>query len=725
MKGQTGYERYYSALGLLRNGWVLPQGPVEKRGGFQYIADAQSSNAGDTRLFEFIASEDDAMIVEIDTSKIRFFKSGAQIMSGGSPYELSSWFSNSTELFEAHYTQEGNTLYIVHPNHYPRRLTRVADDDWQLTNIPTITEPYVEDYINPAASLTLSATTGHGVTATAGSSVFLAGEIGRFIRYNGGYGVITGYTSGTVVTISILSDFSTTSISSGDWELYGGRMLPGSTAFTLAGDPIFGATGTLTATTAVFRSGDVGKYIAIAGGVVRITDFTSSTVVSILLVTDLDNKTSTETWVLNKKAWVAAGDYPATVAFHESRLVLAGASDTSSNKNRIFASQSNDFTRFDQDADDNAGLSATLGGRANQIRWIESARTLQIGTVGDERDLYAANNGPLTPSTLASRTRTRWGSSKIKPVISNNEVIFSQRSRKNVRNTVFSFQEDTYNSEELSFHAQHISADKVKEMALQDDPRTVVWMPLDTGKLAGMSYKPEENILGWHLHHAEYTNGSTTYQAIVESVAVIPGSDGDEIWASIRYQTGASTYQKYIERINDDSRKAYLDSWVKFTAVSTSTTVTGLDHLEGMTVSVVNNGAVEPSKVVSSGSITLANAPAVDDVIYVGLPYTMTMEILEPEGGIGNGNSQGIQKRLAKCMVRVYDSGAFKINGTKVPFRDATMSMGSAPSHKTGDVNSDSGTTWDEKSKLKIESDLPLPLTVVMVAFHLDTSMKQ
>lgn len=70
------------------------------------------------------------------------------------------------------------------------------------------------------ATLTPGATTGTGVTFTAGSSVFTASMVGDEIRSGTAKATITGYTSGTQVTATITSAFSSTSaIASGSWSV--------------------------------------------------------------------------------------------------------------------------------------------------------------------------------------------------------------------------------------------------------------------------------------------------------------------------------------------------------------------------------------------------------------------------------------------------------------------------------------------------------------------------
>lgn len=70
------------------------------------------------------------------------------------------------------------------------------------------------------ATLTPSAVSGSGVTFTAGSSVFTAAMVGDQIRSGNSRALITGYTSGTVVTATITMNFASTDpIASGDWSV--------------------------------------------------------------------------------------------------------------------------------------------------------------------------------------------------------------------------------------------------------------------------------------------------------------------------------------------------------------------------------------------------------------------------------------------------------------------------------------------------------------------------
>jgi len=76
---------------------------------------------------------------------------------------------------------------------------------------------------NPAATLTLgSADPGTGIAVTASAGVFAAPDVGKSIgAVSGniaGFAIITGYTSATQVTVTIVNQFATTSVASG-WNL--------------------------------------------------------------------------------------------------------------------------------------------------------------------------------------------------------------------------------------------------------------------------------------------------------------------------------------------------------------------------------------------------------------------------------------------------------------------------------------------------------------------------
>lgn len=81
-------------------------------------------------------------------------------------------------------------------------------------------------------------------------------------------------------------------------------------------------------------------------------------------------------------------------------------------------------------------------------------------------------------------------------------------------------------------------------------------------------------------------------------------------------------------------------AWVSGGSIAKQvTTVSGLDHLEGETVTIYADGAEQGTATVSSGAITLLRAAS---VIVAGLPYTMTVRTLPPVGPDGEKDPRAI-----------------------------------------------------------------------------------
>jgi hypothetical protein len=110
----------------------------------------------------------------------------------------------------------------------------------------------------------------------------------------------------------------------------------------------------------------------------------------------------------------------------------------------------------------------------------------------------------------------------------------------------------------------------------------------------------------------------TVLSVRAESVAVIPSTSEDEVWVTVARVIGGNLV-RYIERMkprdwgDDMEDMFFIDSGLTYDSTST-TSISGLDHLEGETVSILGDGAVQPSKTVSSGAITLSEAASVVQV---------------------------------------------------------------------------------------------------------------
>ncbi len=125
--------RYYTALKTCRNFVVLPEGGVQNRSGLKFIT-GMKSNAVRGRLISFQFSTEQTYILEFGNLYIRFISMGGQVISGGVPYEIISPYTTA-QLQDLKFTQSADVLTIVHPDHPPRELSRLGPTNWTLTAI--------------------------------------------------------------------------------------------------------------------------------------------------------------------------------------------------------------------------------------------------------------------------------------------------------------------------------------------------------------------------------------------------------------------------------------------------------------------------------------------------------------------------------------------------------------------------------------------------------------
>ena len=141
--------------------------------------------------------------------------------------------------------------------------------------------------------------------------------------------------------------------------------------------------------------------------------------------------------------------------------------------------------------------------------------------------------------------------------------------------------------------------------------------------------------------------------------------------------------------------------------------ISGLNHLEGKTVSILADAAVHPQKVVSSGSITLDRASS---VVHVGLEYESDLQTL-PLALQVEAFGQGRVKNLNHVWLRVLESSGIFAGPSADKLIEAkqrtTEPYGAPPRLKTEDIKIMLTPTWQDTGQLFVRQTDPLPLTVV------------
>ena len=142
-------------------------------------------------------------------------------------------------------------------------------------------------------------------------------------------------------------------------------------------------------------------------------------------------------------------------------------------------------------------------------------------------------------------------------------------------------------------------------------------------------------------------------------------------------------------------------------------TVGGLTHLEGKTVSILADGAVQPQRIVSGGSVTIDRAAV---VIHVGLPYQSDLQTLPAVMSL-DGYGQGRYKNVNKAYIRVFKSSGIFIGPTADRLVEAkqrtTEPYGTPPSLKSDEIDVDLKPAWRAGGQVYLRQADPLPLSVV------------
>lgn len=662
LDGRIDIAKYANGCKTLENMLIEKHGPASRRGGFYFVNEVKDSTKR-TRILPFEFSVDQAYILEFGDQYIRFYKNYGEISSGafsevfsdafnkGSAYEIATPYLEA-ELFQIVTTQSADILYIAHPNHAPRKLSRTGDVNWTLTEIDFLDGPF--DATNSSTTtLALSATTG-SVTVTASVDVFVSTDVGRYIRWRDPASdwtwlEITAYSSATSVTATIRGPNASATTATANWRL--------------------------------------GSFSGTTG-------------------------------------------YPAVVTFFEQRLVWAATPDRTQS---LFFSVSADYenhapTDSDGTVLDDSGFTYTIAtDQVNAIRWMRAGKVLSLGTAGGEFIVSQGdNNSPISPTNTRVVRQTTFGSAQVTPPQVGNSVLFLQRASRKVREYVYQFETDAYTAPDLAILAEHITEGGITDMAYQQEPYSIVWMVRSDGVMLGMTYERSQDVIGWHRHIIGGTN------AKVESVAVIPAENGtrDDLYAIVQ-RTINGTSKRFIEFLTPglaegettSTNATFLDSMLTYDS-SATTTISGLDHLEGETVSVLADGATHPDCTVSSGAITLARS---SNVVHVGLPYTSTLQTMRIEAGASDGVAQGKKKRISRINYRFYRTLGVKQGPTVaradiIPFRSSADEMDSPVALFTGDKEVEFPRTWDKDGFVYIIQDQPLPLTVVAIMPELNTT---
>ena len=718
MEGRTDFQKYFSAGTIIENFVVQPHGPVSRRPGSYFVSEVKNS-ADETRLIPFSFSTTQTYILEFGNLYIRFYKDQGQILDTGSPYEIVSPYSSS-ELIDIKFAQSADIMYLCHPSHPTRKLSRTGHTAWTIVNVEFKDGPFLDENFT-TTSMTASAITGtvtitaSAVTGINDGSGFVSTDVGRLIQVgqNNGNAKITVINSTTQVTAIVSDSQPLATTTPGK---LGKDISASDTTIPVDGADSFPTSGTVIIEDEyITYSGKTGEDLT---GATRATSGTAA--VAHKIGTSVYNNaiTSTKEWSLGYFSDTTS--YPKTVSFFEQRLVFAGSVTS---PQTIWFSKSGDYENFSAGiVDDDAMIYTLASNQVNAIQSIKSTRTLIVMTTGGEFTVSSGTGtDAVTPTNVNIRKQSTYGSAGVDAISIGNATVFLQRAKRKLRELAYNFDSDSYVAPDLCILAEHISYSGIKYMDYQQEPFSIVWCVREDGKLIGLTYNRLQDVVAWHGHSLGGTN------AKVKSIAVID-NDGteDEVWLIVERTINGST-KKYIEYLtpydfnSDLETFHYLDSGLSYSGAST-VNISGLGHLEGETVSIIVNGATHPDKVVSSGAITLDRTAT---KVKVGLGYASTLQTMRLDQGY-KGTDQTKTKRIYDVAIRFYETVGAKVgpnetNLEEIPFRDSSASMSAAVPLYSGDKEIEFPSDYGTDGFVLVKQEQALPMTILAIYPRLET----
>lgn len=445
----------------------------------------------------------------------------------------------------------------------------------------------------------------------------------------------------------------------------------------------------------------------------------------------VDQNFEADTSITPKEDWnpFADGNNPATVAFHQQRMVLGGTRD---NPASFYMSRTGDYENFRKSRplqDDDPIEYMLASGSIDEIKWIASFGELLIGTSGAEYKA-SSSGAAVTPNDVQITVESYWGSAGIQPMIIGNSVMHCQRSGSHVRDLYYSWENDGYAGNDLSLLApQLVESHDIRQWAFQQSPGSNIWAVRDDGILLCLTYMQEQKVYAWSRH---VTDGR------VLSVCCISGEDEDIVFMVVeREHDGVKRY--FLERLarrfrdSDSIEDAFfVDCGVTVRNPEAVEEIGGLAHLEGREVVVLGDGSPEEGHVVREGKITL-RYPA--RVVQAGLNFRSILAPLPVETDAQTGSTLGRRRAYGKCVLRLYRSVGGRYAASNVgdlfdvgawrsrhfydlPFLPARF--GEAVQPYSGDLEISLPSGQDNDTMIWLMQDRPMPFRLVAIAADVD-----
>jgi hypothetical protein len=691
--------------------------------------------------------------VDINSTSFTAYASGGvsnKVFEIATPY-------TTAQLFDLKFAQSADVMYITHPEHEVEKLSRTGHTSWTLTDVDFTKGPMQDANIttttlNPGAtavgtgvSLAASATTGIN-----NGSGFLSTDVGRFVFLHSGYAKITGVTDTTNATIEILTTLSA-STATADWRLGAFSDTTGHPSCVTFFEQRLVFAGTTNQPQTIFfsKSGDYENMDANIGGSVADDDAIIYTIAS-NQVNAIRFMTATRTLIIG----TAGGEFTVSGGGTDSAitptniLIKKQSNHGSANVDAISVGNATLFLQrakrkirelaynFDVDgyiAPDMTILAEHITeGGLTQISYQQEPNQIVYGVRSDgelvgltyqreqqvtawHRHIFGGRFGNAT-ITVTDFANIANGTRIVLTKADGTTTTFTSATSA----TTGKFHTTSSNNQTATNLKTLIDADSDFTATVSSNVVTITESsPLSTGFLTITSLDDSVRL-------AKTDEG----KAVCESVAVIPTDDTEyEVYVIVKRTINGAT-RRFVEVLNvfdfdqtDNTSFNFLDSQLSYSG-SAATTISGLDHLEGQTVSILADGATHPDKTVSSGSVTLDRSAL---NVKIGLAYTSLLQTMRLNAGSQNGTSQGKTKRIYDITVRMFETIGVEVGPNlndmeRIPFRSSADLMDEGIPPFTGDKEVEFRGNYETDGFIFVRQTQPLPFTILSLYPRLTTN---
>ena len=706
---RTDANAYFSGAKTLRNWYLLDEGGIMRRPGTTYKA----TLPGASRVIPFIFSNDELAVFVLSNGRLDVYDSDGVDIQTNITSNV-NW--TTAQLFELNFAQFGDTVFMTHRDNPTLQIKRTSattftvtefafeiDEDVVVSGAYKTHAPFYK-YANASVTVTLSTSaTGTGRTITASSPIWTTDYVNHYIKVDGSQIKITGYTSSTVVTGTIIETVSGGTGPHANWE---------------------------------------------------------------------------------EELISAPRGYPQAVTFHDNRLYFAGVKDAPA---AVIGSQVGGYFNFDVGTGlaDEAINVFVSGDRVNEIRHLVSSRNLQVLTDGGEYFVpTSTDTSAVTPANITFLRQTPYGCSRAKPIIFDGATLYAQKNGKSIREYLFSDVENAYASTSISILASHLvngPVDMTMITGTTTRPEQFAFFTNNDGTLALFHSIRAEKIAGWTLWSTKSGDEFTSITAINENLFCVVKRDleGGTVYTLEKFAeqddltldcSGTTTVnQQGTPLVNGGSQTGTnlnVDGYttapnigdiITINAVSGSyeiqtvtPTASGytivlnqvLDsspaddaaititsgrfhnspaHLTEETVNAVD-GTFSLGSFTTSASDTITFDVAHSAGVIVGFNYEPTLETMPIDREVSTGPLTGEIKRISRAVIDLSDTlnvalQAADNTAKSLVIRDVAFDV-AAPLSKVTGKKEFFFLGYDREPTLKITQTAPLPLKVLGVALE-------